>query len=241
MPARREAVFLLVAASALAGCAPRPLLERAVRARGGALRGLVRTAEADVALGFPGTWQWRTAYLAPDRYAWSITTLAGVDHYLFDGAAARAFVGGREVATDAAASAPLRTQARFVAVTNLDAASGIGTVTPLPTADLPPGVAAGVAIAAADGARYRLGFDDRALLVWATGPVDLPQMGGGELVARYDDYRRVRGFWLPFRTTWTVGARRLAVERTLAACPNDPALVPAAFERPALLPRCEGS
>jgi hypothetical protein len=101
-------------------------------------------------------------------------------------------------------------------------------------------VVAGVAVAAADGARYRLGFDDRALLVWATGPVDLPQMGGGELTARYDDYRRVRGLWLPFRVTWTVGAGRLAVERTLAACPNDPGLAPAAFERPALLPRCEG-
>jgi len=222
------------------GCAPRPLLDRAIRARGGPLRSFVRTAEAQVEAGFPGTWRWRMAFLVPDRYAWSITTMAGVDHYLFDGTAVRAFVGGRELARDTSRGAPLRTQAAFVAVTSLDAVRAGGVVTPLPAGALPPGVAAGLAVAMpATGATYRLGFDDRLLLVWATGPFDVPQAGRAELTARYDDYRRVGGLWLPFRVTYALGPRRLAVERTLRLCPNDPAVTPASFERPERLPACE--
>jgi len=68
-------------------------------------------------VGFPGSWQWRMDYLAPDHLAWSIVTTAGVDHYVFDGTAVRAFLGGRELASDTAKSAPLRTHAAFVAVT----------------------------------------------------------------------------------------------------------------------------
>jgi hypothetical protein len=179
------------------------------------------------------------AYLAPDRFAWSITTMAGVDHYLFDGTAVRAFVGGRELAADTSAGAPLRTQAAFVAVTGLDAARAARAVAPLPAAALPPGVAAGLAVTMPPGgATYRLGFDDRLLLVWAAGPFDVPQAGRVELTARYGDYRRVRGQWLPFRTTYELGPRRLAVERTLRVCPNDPALTPTSFTQPELLPAC---
>ena len=112
--------MLLALAGALAsGCASRPLLERAIRARGGALHSLVRQAEADVQAAFPGTWEWRTVFLAPDDYAWSIVTAAGTDHYLFDGRVTRAFIGGREVSVDAGQQTPLRAHARFASVTNL--------------------------------------------------------------------------------------------------------------------------
>ena len=237
-PLARSAAALIVAAAVLAaGCASGPLLDRAVRARGGPLQSFVRVAEADVQAGFPGTWRWRMAFLAPDRYAWSIVTTAGVDHYLFDGRAVRAIVGGRAVATDTAASSPLRTQAAFVAVTNLDTARAAGTATPLAPSELPPGVTTGVSVVMPpSGARYRLGFDDRLLLVWATGPFDVPQVGLAELTARYDDYRRVGGLWLPFRAVYEVGPRRLAVEQTLRLCTNDPRLTPASFEDAAALP-----
>jgi hypothetical protein len=237
---RRWQAALAIGAMALAGCAPRPLLERAIHARGGPVQSVIRAAEADVEAGFPGAWQWQTAFLAPDRYAWSIVTATGVDHYLFDGSTVRAFIAGRQVATDTAPGAPLRTQARFVAVTNLDTVAGAAAVTALPRDELPPGVAAGLAVELRDdGARYRLGFDDRGLLVWATGPVDMSQIGSGELTARYDDFRRIGGLWLPFRTTYELGSRRLAVERTLRLCPNDPALTSASFETPERLPSCD--
>jgi len=223
------------------GCASRPLLERAIRARGGALHSLVRQAEADVQSGFPGTWQWRTVFLAPDDYAWSIVAAAGTDHYLFDGRVTRAFIGGRQVSADAGQSAPLRAHARFAAVTGLDTVlARKNPVAPLPATELPPGVVTGVSVTLPDdGARYRLGFDDRTLLVWATGPIDIPRVGRGEVTARYDDFRRVDGLWLPFRTTYEIDARPLAVERTLHLCPNQPGLDRAAFESPDRLPACD--
>ena len=102
-------------------------------------------------------------------------------------------------------------------------------------------MAAGVSVTLPDdGSRYRLGFDDRTRLVWATGPIEMPELGRGEVTARYDDFRRVGGLWLPFRTTYEINARPLAVERTIHLCPNEPGLGPASFERPARLPACAG-
>src|SRR5262249_15115466 len=58
-------------------------------------------------------WQWRTVFLAPDDYAWSIVTAAGTDHYLFDGRVTRAFIGGRQGSADAGESAPPRGHGRL--------------------------------------------------------------------------------------------------------------------------------
>jgi hypothetical protein len=235
------AVLVLGMGLLATGCAVTPLLERAVRARGGPLRSFVRVADAEVEAGFPGTWQLRMVYLGPDRYAWSIVTAAGVDHYVFDGIAVRAIVAGRTVAVDTAPSAPLRVQAAFVAVTNLDAARNAGSVTPLPASELPPGVVSGVSVVMPpDGVFYRLGFDDRMLLVWATGPFEVPQLGRVELSVRYDDHRLVGGLWMPFRAVYDLASRRIAVERTLHLCPNEPALGAEAFEDPDRLPACAG-
>jgi hypothetical protein len=60
------------------------------------------------------------------------------------------------------------------------------------------------------------------------------------VTARYEDFRRVGGLWLPFRTTYEIDARPLAVERTLRLCANQPGLDPAAFESPDRLPACDG-
>jgi len=61
--ARRVATAALVVVLALtAGCASRPLLARAIRARGGPLHGFVRQSAADVYVGFPGAWRWRTVF-----------------------------------------------------------------------------------------------------------------------------------------------------------------------------------
>ncbi len=181
-------------------------------------------------------------FLAPDDYAWSIVTAAGTDHYLFDGRVARAFIGGRQVSADAGQGAPLRAHARFASVTGLDTVVTSKTpVTPLPASELPPGVATGVSVTLPDdGARYRLGFDERTLLVWATGPIDIPRLGRGEVTARYADFRRVGGLWLPFRTTYEIDARPLAVERTVRLCPNVSGLEPATFQSPERLPACDG-
>ena len=102
---------VLVVLAGVTACAPRPLVERAIAARGGPIAGLVRDSDVQVAMGFPGPWQWRTVAAAPERYAWSIVTNDLPHHYLFDGAVVRAFVGSGLVSEDAAVTAPLRTSA----------------------------------------------------------------------------------------------------------------------------------
>jgi len=228
---------MLVSATA---CARRPLLDRAVRARGGALHSVVRAAEADVLAPFAaGHWTWRTLFAPPDRYAWSIDTLGEPNHYLFDGEVTRLFIGRREVSAGAGWNPPLRAIARYVAVVNLDALFlPAVTVAPLTEGDAPPGVVDGLLVTFADdGARYRLGFDAQTLLVWAAGPVTLPPLGDGELVARFADFRQRHGRILAFRTAYLFRGSALAEERTLAACPNVE-VDEAAFRDPMRIPPC---
>ncbi len=229
----------LALAALLAGCTPRPLLERAVAARGGPLRGLIQRIDAEVYTGLPGPWQWTRALLAPDRYAWTIQTSRDPDWYLFDGSTVRAFVGGAEVASDASSRAPLRSHARFTAVVNLDALAAAGVVlAPLAAADLPPEAREGVEARFADGAVYRLGFDERTLLVWAQGPLDLAPIGAGDATVRFADHRRAGGLLLPFTASYAFGVRRLATETVRAACVDPPRLTAASFLQPSALPDC---
>ena len=55
---------IVAIAAIAAGCTARPLLERAIAARGGALQGVVLNAEAQVYAGVPGRWHYRRTYLA---------------------------------------------------------------------------------------------------------------------------------------------------------------------------------
>jgi hypothetical protein len=235
---RRTAAAVLLALAS--GCAPRSLVTRAIHARGGAVEGFVRESEARVYVDFPGDWRWRTAFLLPDRYAWTIFTAGDPDHYLFDGTTVRVFVRTRPVAEEAGAASALRTHARFTAVTNLDALLLPGArVATLADAELPPGAVEGLSVVLADdGSRYRLGFDARALLVHAEGPLALPPLGEGQVVVRYADYRPVAGRLLAHRMEYAFAGRALASERALALCLAPRGLTVEAFQSPEALPDC---
>jgi hypothetical protein len=223
----------------LGSCARGPLLERAIRARGGPLHGLVLCAEAKVHEVLPGTWQYTRTLLVPDFYAWTIETAAEPEYELFDGRTVRSFVGPQEVGTDTTPTAPLRSHARWTAVVNLDALRAPGvTLTALSAAQLPPGVREGVRATFADGAVYRLGFDERTLLVWAAGPLDLSPLGRGEATVRFADYRRTGGLLLAFAASYALDGVALADETVLTACVDPPGLTPASFTDPRLLPPC---
>lgn len=235
-----RALALVLTPWMVSACASPPLVERAIRARGGALNGIARTAEADVYAGFPGAWRWRTVFMPPDRYAWSIDTAGEPNHYVYDGEAVRAFVGDHEVSAAAPASAPLTSHARFTAVALLDVLRGAGVRTAALGADeLPAGTAAGLRVTLPDGTTYRLGFDGRLLLLWLSGPASLQPLGDGELIARFGDFRRVHGYLLPYRTAYDFQGLRLADERALAVCPNPPSLDDCTFASPGGLPVCE--
>jgi len=233
-PATIVATLIIVA-----GCAPASLLDRAIRARGGPLTAVMLRAEANVHVGFPGRWQYTRAFLLPNRYAWSIETATEPQVHLFDGTTVRSFIGAAEVAEDASPGAPLRSHARWTAVVNLDALHAPGIqLTPLPATALPAGVSEGLSARFPDGQTYRLGFDERTLLVWTEGPLDLWPVAKGIATVRYSDHRATASRLLPFAAAYAIGGRRVAEERVLAACVDPPGLTPASFTDPAHLPDC---
>lgn len=231
---------MTVLVALLAGCARGPLLDRAIHARGGPLPALVRTVEATVTAEYPGRWRSRIVFQRPERFAWTIDTTGEPDHYLFDGEQVRAFVGSGLVSTDADPAAPLRTYARFTAVTLLDDLHGAGVeVHELAPEAVPPGAAAGL-VARFPGAsdRFVLGFDADARLVSVEGPLDLPTLGRRTVTAELSDFARVGGWLLPRRIRYHAAGRLLIDERALALCPDPPGLDVAAFRDPAALPAC---
>ncbi|HWP65899.1 MAG TPA: hypothetical protein VNO26_08315 [Candidatus Limnocylindria bacterium] len=222
------------------GAAQRPVLERAIEARGGPLPGLVRTSEAEVSAGFPGTWRWRTVVAPPDRYAWSVETTGEPTHYLFDGRVARAFVGSGLTSEDPSPGAAIRSHARFMGVMLLDALRAPGvTVRELPPAARPPGSAAALEVVFVDtGDRYVIGLDETGLVVSVEGPVLLPPFERQHVRAVLGDHRRVGGYLVPYRLRWTADGVPLADERTLEACALRASPPASAFAQPSALPRC---
>jgi hypothetical protein len=115
-------------------------------------------------------------------------------------------------------------------------------VAPLPPADVPAGAVEGVAaVFADDGSRYRLGFDADGHLVALEGPLALPPVGSGPMLARFADFRRQGGLLLSHATEYTFRGAALAKERTLAVCPEPAGLDPEAFRSPRTLPACPAS
>jgi hypothetical protein len=233
-------VPLLLLLLAAGGCVPRGLLAQAIRARGGALPGMVRTSEAHVVVGFPGTWRWRTVVAMPDRYAWSIETTGEPTQYLFDGRVVRSFVGSALTAADTSPTAAARSHARFMHVLLLDALRTPGVrLRELPPGELPSGAAAGLEAEFPDtGDRYLIGFDAARLVTSVEGPVLLPPFESRTVRVVLDDQRRVDGYTVPHHFRWTIGGQPLADERTLTACALRREPPAAAFAMPAALPRC---
>lgn len=196
-------------------------------------------AEARVYAGVPGRWRFARAYLPPDRYAWRVETTGEPDSYLFDGAVVRSFVGAGEVARDASPAAPLRSHARWTGVMLLDGLEAPGVaVEELPASDLPPGAREGLRVRFADGATYRLGFDDGAALVSIQGPLDLWPLGSGPATVRYAEPRTTGPLTLPARATYFAGDRRLADETIDAVLVDPPGLTAESFADPQRLPAC---
>jgi hypothetical protein len=225
----------------VAGCATqRPVLDEAIRARGGVLPGLVRSSEAQVQVGFPGTWRWRTVVAPPDRYAWSVETTGEPTQYLFDGRVARAFVGTALTAEDASPTSAIRSHARFMNVMLLDGLDAPDVrVRELPPAELPSGSVSGLEVTFPDTSdRYVIGLDAARLVVSVEGPVLLPPFERQHVRAVLDDQRHVGRYTIAYHTRWTADGKPLAEERTLEACVLSRTPPSAAFARPDALPRC---
>lgn len=225
--------------AATGACAPPAPLDHAPGAR--RAPGVVRDSDVRVHAGFPGAWRWRTAYAAPDRYAWSVETTGEPTHYLFDGRTARAFVGSALASEDASPGAALRSHARFMSVLFLDALDAPGVrVRAVPPTDGPAGAVAAFEAAFGDPEeRYVVWLDAERRAAAVEGPVALPPFGHPLVRAVASDYRTIRGVAVPFRLVWTADGKPLADERVRAACVLATPPPAAAFTRPGALPDCD--
>lgn len=225
-PTRGPAAILLLVLVALLGGCTRPLLERAIDARGGPLTSLSRDVEADVKVGFPGTWRWRFDYRVPDRLRWTLETYGEEQSYAFDGATARYFLGSARIGADPRVG-DFRSQVRWMSVTTLDALVGSDAITlrELAADELPAGSAAGLDVTYRDdGSRYALYFDPGDRLIAAAGPIVIPTIAAGRMHAAFADFRDTSGFSLPYRGTYTLNDQPLFEERVLRYVPDDPRL-----------------
>ena len=233
-PCRSLVAMLLAASLALgSGCA-RPLLQRAIAARGGPLTTLSRDVEADVYAGFPGTWTWRFDYRVPDSLRWTIQTYGEEQSVSFDGKAVRFYLGDAPVAAPPGLG-DFRSQVRWLTVTTLDALADDDqiVVRELAASELPAGAASGLAVTYRDdGARYGLYFDAADLLIAAEGPIVLPTIAAGQMHAAFTEFGAAGEYRLPYRGSYTLDARPFFDERILRYAPNDPRLTPASFSGP---------
>lgn len=233
-PGPRSSLVALLASAVLAAGCTRPLLERAIDARGGAIESVSREATADVEIAFPGRWAWRFDYRTPDLLRWTLDTYGETQSVAFDGRTVHYFLGSARLPSAPETLEGFGTLVRWTAVTTLDAVvddPGV-SVRELAAHELSQGTASGLEVTYADGARYVLHFDADTLLIGAEGPIDVPTIAHGRMRASYADFRVADGFVLPALATYTLDGRPFLRESVTRWIVNDPQLTPASFSGP---------
>lgn len=226
-------VAFLVASGCGEGHETGSLLERAIRARGGPLASLSRESELRVYYGFPGLWRWRYAFTGPDGYRLTLLTRGEAQHYLYDGETVRGFIGSSQVTTEPGDASCVRNHGRWLALIGLDMLADPQrfSIEELPLGSLPAGATRGVrARCLVSGATFDLGFDAELRLIAAEGPIELPGLGEGRIRARFEDFREVGGYRLPFVAHYEFHDQPFFDEHVVEFVPNDPALVGERFQ-----------
>lgn len=229
------AILVIVLLALWTGGCARPLLERAIAARGGALQSLSRASTADVVRGFPGEWAWRFDYRVPDRLRWTIETYGEEQSISYDGTTVRYFLGSAALPEAPAALGDFSSIVRWTSVTTLDALARDPDVAlrELSRDELPSGAVAALEVRyRSDGARYVLSFDGADRLVAAEGPIAVPTIATGRMRATYDDFTTTDGYVLPRVGDYTIDGAPFFRENVRLWVPNDPRLGPASFAGP---------
>lgn len=215
------------------GCT-RPLLERAIVARGGNLTTLSRESSADVYAGLPGTWSWRFDYGVPDRLRWTIETYGEEQSIAYDGARVRYFLGSAALPEVPTALGDFASIVRWTSVTTLDALARDphARLRELAPTERPAGAAGALEVTDDDGAQYVLAFDDADRLIAAEGPIAVPTVASGLMRVTYSDFIDTGGYVLPRICSYTIDGRPFFREQVLRWIPNDPRLTPSSFAGP---------
>jgi hypothetical protein len=203
---------------AAAGCAhpapgPGELIAAAIAARGGPIEGFARRSDLVVHYGFPGHWQWELSFRRPDRFRLTLLTSGDDQIWESDGTTLRTYLGSALVAEEPAPGGCFDSLARWLAITSLDAVLSPPIQWSAVAGPLPYD-AAYAARVHCDGLpqRFELYFDRELRLLAAEGPASIPTLGSGRLLARYRDYRRIDGRWLPQRIEYTLDGQPFCEE-----------------------------
>ena len=190
----------------LLGCAapraPEDLVAAAIAARGGPLPRFSRSSELTVHAGFAGVWEWRLDYAVPSRLELQLRTSAETQTLVSDGETLRTYLGGGLVSSEPAHGSGVAGLVSFVALANLDVLADPAQVRTEEglAPEHPAGAVRALHAELRDlpGAVFALGFDRDLRLISLAGPVSVPGLGDGQLEARFEDFRRVGRWWLPF-------------------------------------------
>ncbi len=169
------------------------------------LGAFTRDGEVQVHYGFPGSWRWQVAYRSPTSFRLTVFTTGAPNHYVFDGSALQSWVGTTQVSRDTRDPAAYESIGRWLDVGSL------GTH--------------------GDGEAIELAFDAAGHIVGARGPIDVPGIGAGRLVARFSDFRARAGRQIPFTASYRLNGEPFIDERVTRFVPGvavidptDPAL-----------------
>ena len=184
----------------------RPLLERAIDARGGSIERIERSADGIVHVGLPGRWRWRLVFQPPERMRFTLITAGEDQQWVTDGRTASTLLGSTVVSSEPLADSEALSIVRWVAVVHLDALRdpALFRTRELAHEELPEGRAAGLLVETVTGPAlgYRLLFDRQLRLVEVFGPLTVPAIASGRVHAELSDFRQVDGRWLPFRVRY---------------------------------------
>jgi len=181
---------------------PDDLAAAAIAARGGLLPRFARSSELTVHAGFPGVWRWEMTYAVPSRLELRLRTSAETQTLVSDGVSLRTYLGGGLVSSELAHGSGVAGLVSFVALSDLDVLADPTQVRIelAGAGELPAGAVRGLRVWLRDLGEepFTLGFDAKLQLVGLAGPVSVPGLGDGVLEARFEDFRRVGRWWLPF-------------------------------------------
>jgi len=181
---------------------PDDLVAAAIAARGGPLPRFERSSELTVHAGFAGVWHWDLGYAVPSSLELRLRTSAETQTLVSDGVSLRTYLGNTLVSSEPAHGSAVAALVSFVALSDLDVLADPTQVrTELADAgELPAGALRGLRVWLRDLGEepFTLGFDAKLRLVGLVGPVSVPGLGDGVLEARFEDFRRVGRWWLPF-------------------------------------------
>ena len=235
---RKSRTLLVFAGCLIAACSGAPTSRYAIRntttkdhdiAKLAPLKHFCRQSEIEAYYGLPGVWEWKVSFRHPDRFGLILITEAGTQKYATTGKTVYGSVDGAILTEEPLSSSPLRSYLRWTTATTLAALTDVSTQLGLEMkADSAKHESSHARILEFkwidDHATYVVHVDEDGRVTDASGPIEIPGVGSGNLTAEFRDHREVSRFQVPFKISYFLEGKKILEERILryeleTACP----------------------